>query len=491
MELNQTSISYYDRRLQRIVTTTESTDAIVPDTLPDIGRVVCAYGTAAIKDQTPQSDRLLISGTVNTTVLYQPDGDGGMRRVQVPISFAHIEECSGLDAGAVCHTVCRVSGVEAVPVNSRKLTVSAQLCFESEGYQKATCAVTETIDLPKVEVLSAPTTVTLIEQMQQCPLTVLEDVTLPDAADLSLLHADCALRVTDCRAMPGKVVLKGEASISCLAMQEDDAIRVLGSSTPFTQILDVPDIADGDAVSAQLSVRELDCRLEPDGLLSYTVNVSALLCKRRTQSLQDITDLYLPGKELHLQQEKVALRSLPAPTAFTGEVSETLQTAQRVSHVVSASACCCGAKKADGEAVQMTVAVQILFLNEDQQLCAMQRTLPLSVPCAARGDMAQIELTANASPSGEKGILLTVHAAAQLAAESACVLRCISNVEIAEAENNLGGVTLILRFIEQEQPLWDIAKSCGTTIEVIRRANDLPSDAAAAANTMLLIPIQR
>lgn len=64
MELNQTSICYYDKRLARISTCTESTDSIVPDTFPDIGRVVCAYGTAAVKDQGPQSGRLLISGTV-------------------------------------------------------------------------------------------------------------------------------------------------------------------------------------------------------------------------------------------------------------------------------------------------------------------------------------------------------------------------------------------------------------------------------------------
>ena len=71
MELNQTSISYYDKRLARISTCTETTDSIVPDTFPDIGRVVCAYGTAAVKDQTPQSGRLLISGAVQVTVLYE------------------------------------------------------------------------------------------------------------------------------------------------------------------------------------------------------------------------------------------------------------------------------------------------------------------------------------------------------------------------------------------------------------------------------------
>lgn len=64
MELNQTSICYYEKKLAHISAATESADSIVPDTFPDIGRIVCAYGTAVIKDQTPQNDRLLVSGTV-------------------------------------------------------------------------------------------------------------------------------------------------------------------------------------------------------------------------------------------------------------------------------------------------------------------------------------------------------------------------------------------------------------------------------------------
>ena len=81
MELNQTSICYYEKKLAHISAATESADSIVPDTFPDIGRIVCAYGTAVIKDQTPQNDRLLVSGTVQTTVLYEPENGGKLRRL--------------------------------------------------------------------------------------------------------------------------------------------------------------------------------------------------------------------------------------------------------------------------------------------------------------------------------------------------------------------------------------------------------------------------
>ena len=63
-------------------------------------------------------------------------------------------------------------------------------------------------------------------------------VTAPPAA---------VLPATECRAMHGKAVVKGEADIRCLALQEDGAVRVLSSQTPFTQIWDLPDAEDGGA----------------------------------------------------------------------------------------------------------------------------------------------------------------------------------------------------------------------------------------------------
>ena len=127
MELNQTSICYYEKKLAHISAATESADSIVPDTFPDIGRIVCAYGTAVIKDQTPQNDRLLVSGTVQTTVLYEPENGGKLRRLSVPVTFAHIEECEGLTAESICSTVCRIAAVDAEAMNSRKVSVSVQL----------------------------------------------------------------------------------------------------------------------------------------------------------------------------------------------------------------------------------------------------------------------------------------------------------------------------------------------------------------------------
>lgn len=490
MELNQTSIHYYDKRLARISTCSETADSIVPDTFPDIGRIVCAYGTAAVRDQSPQSGRLLASGMVQVVVLYEPEKGDGLRRLTVPVSFAHIEECEGIDAETICMVDCRVATVDVVAVNSRKVSVKVQLCFSVEGYCQTQCEITEGTPEKQVELLSDTQTVTLTEQARSYPITILDDVTMQDAEGVSLLHSKCLLRTTECRAMRGKIILKGEAEIQCLALQEDDAVRVLSNTTPFTQILELPEVEEQDTVCAQLAVREIDCRIEQDGLLSYTVSVTALVTVRRTKTLCSIKDLYLPGQTLRISEEKTLLHSTPPTVPFTADTTETLPTAQHAAHIVAAEAVCCGAKRSASGEIQMTAAIQILYLSDEQQLYALGRLVPLTMPCLAAGEISDISLTVHASAAGETGIMLNITATGMASAEERVVFRHITALEAGEAQEKTADATLLLRYIEQEQQLWEIAKDCGTTMDEIRQANDLPADATCVSHTVLLIPIQ-
>ena len=490
MELNQTSICYYEERLSSISVCTESADAIVPDTFPDIGRIVCAYGTTAIKDQTPQNDRLLVSGTVQVMVLYEPENGGNLRRLTVPISFAHIEECEGLTAESVCIVTCHAAMIDAEAVNSRKISVEAQLCFSAAGYCETEREVTESIELDGLECRSHMQDVTLLEQVRSYPVTVLDDVQLADAAELVLLHTDCTMRVSECRAMHGRIVIKGEAVLQCIALQEDDAVRVLNSSTPFTQILELPEAVENAPVEVYMSATEADCRLEADGMLSCTINAQAVVLLRQVHHLCCIEDMYLPGKELVVQMEHPALQNTLPMQAFAAEGSETLQTAQHVSHVITAQAICCGAKRISESEIQVKAAICVLYLGDEQQLYAMQRIVPINMSCSAAGEIKNLVLTARATAAGERGMLLTITANGMVNQQERKVFCHISSLGSKPKERANSGITLVLRQIIGEQQLWDIAKSCGTTEQAIRCANDLPAEAESVQNTLLLIPIQ-
>ena len=78
-------------------------------------------------------------------------------------------------------------------------------------------------------------------------------------------------------------------------------------------------------------------------MLSCTISAQAMVLLRQERRLHCIEDMYLPGKELAAQAEHPVLQNMPSAQPFTAEGSETLQTAQHVSHVIAAQAVCCGA----------------------------------------------------------------------------------------------------------------------------------------------------
>lgn len=252
----------------------------------------------------------------------------------------------------------------------------------------------------------------------------------------------------------------------------------------------MPEVEEQDAVCAQLAVREIDSRIEPDGLLSYTVSVTALITVRRTKTLCRIKDLYLPGRTLQMSEEKTLLHSMPPSVAFTAEASETLQTAQHAAHIVSAQAVCCSAKHSAKGDLQITAAIQVLYLSDEQQLYAVDRLVPMTMPCLVAGELSDISLAIRASAAGETGVLCNVTASGMATAEERVAFRHITSLEEGEAQKKTADATLLLRYVQEEQQLWEIAKDCGTTMEEIRRVNDLPADATGVSHMVLLIPMQ-
>ena len=88
MELRKGNYQFYDPILEKSSVCEETADAIVPDSEPDILRLIGSWSTASVKDETLQEGRLVLFGAVKTTVLYEPKKEEGVRTIEVPIHFA-------------------------------------------------------------------------------------------------------------------------------------------------------------------------------------------------------------------------------------------------------------------------------------------------------------------------------------------------------------------------------------------------------------------
>lgn len=492
MELNKNKLEYWDSILSRVSGYEESTDAIVPDTYPDIGRIVCARGMLSVKDAAPQKDRMLISGTVKTAVLYLPEGESELRRLDIPLSFAHIEECRGITEDTCCFARCALAGVEAVAVNSRKVSVTARMVFDLSAYQQTSASLTESIDRgdPSIETQIETREVTLIEQLSVNDFTVLEDTQLTDADDLELLHAVCDFRPTECRAMNGKAVVRGDAVVTGLGIQPDGALRTFEQATNFMQVFPCDGLEEGAPVSVRLAANSLDCRMEQGGVLSFSVGAAALLCAEKRHTLHTVADLYSTTHALRVETRAVNLQEHRTAGHLSAECTRDIALGEAVSHLVQASAVMTGSPAPNAEGrLAVPATCQGIYHNEDGAVHSFAKPLTLEFAAEA-GKCEQCRVQVASAVCGKEGITLRARLEGDSVEASRIEIRDITEIALGDPlPETRQGVTLTLRYIEGEEALWDVARGCRTTVAAIRDANGLDENEQTVSGRMLLIPM--
>lgn len=496
MELIRNSIACYDIILDKVSTYEESTDAIVPDTYPDIARIAYADGMVNMKDESPQNDRILVSGTVNTTVLYQPEGENGLRRLDVPVSFAYIEEIRGCNSESKCFVRCTVADVKAHAVNSRKMGITARLCFEITAYQQSELCHTQSIQPAdeQLEVLYQTQDISLLKEVKNCEFTILDDLEWNHSEDLEILHTDCLLRQSEARANNGRLLLRGEAIMQMLMRDDTGAIEQVSKTVPFTQMIDVDGILEGQKVEVRLAVCSLDCVLAPDDILSVGIGVRAVVLSDQVHTIQTIRDLYERKHQLGVQIKQIPVQTCKLGGRFSADSTEVMPIGMRVMQYLSAKAVCTSVQMESPEQARIKAEVDVLYLDEENSLFQTHRTVhfPVKLSTAEGVIPSDIQMQVTISPSGEDSVNLYTNASGAYCGRRKQNIQDITAVTLgAERSKTMAGVTLVLRRVDEGEHLWDIARQYATTMSAIRSANNLSDDAEPVKEQMLLIPLEQ
>lgn len=496
MELIKNKLQYYGLLLDKISNYEESTDAIVPDAFPDIMRIVCANGDAVLKEEAPQNDRILISGTVRTRVLYQPEDDTALKKLEIPISFAHIEECKGIDNESTCFVQCTVSGVEAHAVNSRKVSITARLCFAVSAYQKTETELTANLlspDMP-LEILQENHIFCAPESIVSKEFTILEDPELTDHTGMELVGRSCTIRAEELRAMHGKILLKGTAQLTCMLLQEDAAEPYTETkSIPFTQVMDCPDAEENQTLMARFAVRNLDAELREPPILSVGIHVGVQICTLRQQTVQTIRDVYQTTHALKIDAKQVFLHSMVQPTSLHAETTEEMPIAVPCRKIIAQNAVCYGIQQQPPDTIRILVQTETIYEDDQNSLHQVFRTISVSAddPCPKNQLLSgQFAVQCVAENAAEKTLRIRILADGSLSYTENFAVNHITDIECGEvAAPVCGDATLVIRYVRSSETLWEIAKNYHTTMRAIQQANHLSPETQQVKEQMLLIPI--
>ena len=505
LELQKTTLDNYEKSGELTLTQEETAEVIVPDYCPDIARIIAAEGKVYLHSRELREGKASVSGTVRVSVLYTPEGDGGIRTLEFAMPFHAESDSRTLDGCVFLDADTRTEFLESRMMNPRKVFTHCKLVTCLTGYRKAPlCFSTDLETQEPMEKLQEQQRLTLLTHIVEKDFTFTEEMNLSPGREgaAELLASRVCSCVTESKVVGSKLIFKGVFSISLLYRGVNGTYDTASSELPFSQIMEVEGAAEGCLAALRLQVTGTD--LQIDGAdaegrqIALTLYLHATAFLREEQEVTLLSDLYSTTYETSYEASALQFTGFYEPFTRRHTVREVLEIGVVADSILSLSALC-GAvsvsREGETAVLRTEVAVRALYLDEGGVPLVAERSfevtsqleLPEDCRITARADCPDDVQGA----VGDRGIEVRFSVEFSAEAESCVKKVCITSAKLdTDAVRDVSGApSLVLRCMGKESA-WSLAKQYHTTIAMILAANQLEGS-EIPSDRLLLIPRKR
>ena len=505
MEFERDTIINYETVAEVTLCQEETLESIVPDACPDILRIVDVCGQATLSGKQAREGVAQVTGMVRVAILYQPEGGGGLRRMEAGLPFTCQAEAPGLTERGTVLASPRLRCAEARALNPRKVLLRVDLAVDVTACQPVERPICSGVTGPDEEGLCQRQFQGEHYQLcavQEKPFTFSDQVRLQGTGESPVLLAVRAQPVcTESKLIGSKLIFKGMVELYLLLQEAGGTISASHESMPFSQIIEAAGAGEEGDCQVEVEVASVQCDQMPGDGRELDVTLE-LLAQARVYSRRPVTllqDLYSTANLMEVERENQPLCSLTEQSVRPQAVRELLETGEMVRSVVDARLALGQVRQSrEGKELVLTAEawITVLYLDENELVQCIRRSIPVtcrlecpegakcSCFCACPGEV----FAAPAAGGVEVRFTVEFHC---LTTETTN-LPAVTGARMGEARGAGEGQrpSVVLRMPSPGEELWDIAKAHGTTMEQILQANELEEDALPFGR-MLLIPSTR
>lgn len=504
-ELDRTQWDGFDLLLDTMLCREETMESIVPDACPDILRVVGTGGQALVESRTAGESRAEVTGCCKLRVLYVPDGESGLRHLEVRVPFTAAVEDAAISPGCQVVASVRLCSADTRALNPRKVLARCEVAVEltvlrPRSERVARC-VTEG-EVP-VEQLTEERTVCPVVCVREKPFPIQDQMTLPGGkpAAVELLDSRVDFVSGDSKIIGNKLIFKGGIRVWVLYRGEDDSLCTSDAELPFSQILEVNGVAEEADMDLVLALTGVDCELNgaDDGrTVAVDAQVLAQAVLREERTMEVLTDAYSTKAPLVAEVEVCPMETVADQGERTQSVREVWESPSPVREINDCRVWMGEVTQSrEGEKLILSVRALVTALYTDEAGETFTAQWPVTVPCAI--DLPQDcrcvarcrrdgEVYASPTAGGLEARFSLTFSWRGVSTQSIAAVSALREGEAPESDGERP--SLVLRMLEPGERLWDMAKACGTTTGDIMSANELESPADAVGK-LLLIPRRR
>lgn len=495
LQFKKSILSCLDTPLREVRNMEQTQELKLPENLPDIGRILCAWGQPILRGKEWNGDSASFSGGMMVWVLYAPEDGSAERCLESWIPFQMKWDLpEGIPEGEL-RFACLTRFVDARTVSARKMMVRAGMGVQAEAFVPMETEVfTPDGEASDLELLRSTYPLRLPMEAGEKAFVVEEDLSLQESAPEpeKILYYRLQPRLTDKKVLGNKVVFRGNGNLHMLYRSDEGQLHDWDFPIPFSQYGQLEQEHGTDAqADIVLTPTGVELELDDEGHLHLKSGIASQYVITDKRLVEVVEDVYRPGREvrpevsqlevpvqlesrrenLYGEQNIAAEANIPVDVSFYPEfprqtrrengVEMTFPGQFQVLYYAPDGTLKSGSARWEGSA----------YLDADEG--SALRAMPLAGEPQASIGNGQLQLKADFP------VEITASARQQLP--------MVTAVEVGESlRPDPNRPTLILRRAGEGR-LWDIARENGSTMEAIRQANNLHSE--PAPGQMLLIPV--
>lgn len=490
LQFGKTSIQCLKRNVREVQDQEQTQEVRLQDGLPDIGRVLGAWGQCVMRGKQWNSGGMGCNGGVMVWVLYAPEDGSEPRSVEVwlPMQLKWSFRDDSQREGAIRNNWL-LKSVDARTLSARKLMVRACASVLGEAMEPSEAEVSVPDPVPEdVELLRRSYPVLLPREAGEKAFTLEEEINPAEGSARAekLLYCQVQPRISEQSVVGGKAVFRGELGVHLLCRYDDGQLRSSDHAFGFSQFSDLDRDYESDAqMDVMMAVSALEPELQ-EGQLRMKCGLVAQYLIRERKLLEMVEDAYSPHRPVTPQMQTLSL-----PMVLDDRREEIRFEAQwnggRPVDVVWYPEHP-QLRRAGGLAeMELPGTFQILSYDDQGNLqgdtiragetwelpvgedATIQAQIQPNGWAQAFGDGVRAEMTAQAVTTADEG------------------LEMVTGLEMGEmTAPDPSRPSLILRRME-DGSLWDMAKASGSTVAAIQAANGLSDE--PVRGKMLLIPV--
>ncbi len=514
MELLKKNIHMSKLKGKLVTQITLDEDFNVPDTKPDISRMILKQGEIALESVKQSEEKVQLKGKLQFDLLYgTEEGTNHLQNFQGFTPFDEIINYNDLEASDHIRVKADIEDMAMSLINSRKIRVNAILTFEIRAESMYDEEAAQSISgEDNVQTLTKNLEVMQVRVQRKDTFRVKDEMELSgNKPNIDhLLWRGLSLRSVECRPIDGKLSLRGEMVLFVLYAGEEEHIPMqwLEKNIPFSGEVDVPEcnLSMISATNVTLVHKEIEAKPDYDGenrILAVDAVLELDMKLYEEEDIQILADVYSPVKEIIPQYSQAHFEGLLVRNNAKCKVVDKINVseAEKILQICHSEGCVKIDRiivVEDGLKVEGAITVTSLYMAADDK--EPLRSLAGAVPFAHIVEAKGIDESCVFEMTPEIEQLTTVmlgnnevEVRAALTLDALVLSRITqpmpSSVQIMpfdeEKMEELPGIVGYI--VRPGDSLWDIAKKFYTTVDVIKETNGLTSDTIKPGDRLLLI----